>query len=169
MENPNENYSEHKEKPDEIGDLLNTASESTILFEGTLDPLNITDYGNLYENNQDITLINETELNTTYFLDDGNGWQVNNISNTILNIQDTRNWINNSGFRDIEIYKDWLHHPVNCLKGSHVNEFATHIHNVAAQQPLRDQLQTNAKKLACEHDISHTVEMLASLYESLIT
>ena len=71
--------------------------------------------------------------------------------------------------RDIEIYKDWLHHPVNCLKGSHVNEFATHIHNVAAQQPLRDQLQTNAKKLACEHDISHTVEMLAALYESLIT
>jgi 1,2-diacylglycerol-3-alpha-glucose alpha-1,2-glucosyltransferase len=70
--------------------------------------------------------------------------------------------------RDIEIYEDWLHHNNNCLKGYCVDEFAAHIRTAAFDQALCGNLQKNAKELARKHDINITVNMLASLYESLI-
>ncbi len=79
---------------------------STIMFQGIELPLNITDYGNLYKTNQKINLNNENELNLTYYLDEIHDWKVSKIENSISNIQDTRNWINNSDFLSTVIYKN---------------------------------------------------------------
>ncbi len=77
---------------------LKLANGDSILFQGIENALNITDYGNLYELNQEVSLDNEEELNLTYYLDDVNSWKVSQIDNSIINIQDTRNWNNNTDF-----------------------------------------------------------------------
>ena len=86
---------------------LKIASDDSILFQGTEIPLNITDYGNLQENNQDISLNNEDVLNLTYYLDDEHDWKVSKIENSISNIQDTRNWVNNSDLLDVQIQREY--------------------------------------------------------------
>ena len=86
-------------------DKLNVAADDPILFQGTEDPLNITDYGNLYKSDQEVSLTNEEELNLSYYLDDVNNWKISKIENSITNIQDTRNWVNNSDIESITIFK----------------------------------------------------------------
>jgi len=69
--------------------------------------------------------------------------------------------------RDIDIYKDLFAHHTNCLKGATAVDFTAHIRAVASDATLCSTLKENAKKLALEHDVSHTVNMLVDLYESL--
>ncbi len=83
--------------------LDNSAADS-ILFQGTEEPLNITEVGNLYNNSQEITLNNEEIINLTYYLDDFHNWKVSKIENSIENVQDTRNWVNNSGFKPVTVF-----------------------------------------------------------------
>ncbi len=84
---------------------LKNANEESYFFQGTEPPLNITDYGNLYNKNHHISLENQEKLNVTYNLDDVHDWEASKIETSIKNIQDKRNWINNSGFFSPIIYR----------------------------------------------------------------
>lgn len=91
-------------------DLLKIANGKNQLFEGTLNPLNITDYGTLYNTSQEISLSDKAEINLKYYLDDYHGWKVSQINNTISQIEDTRMWVNNSGFLPISTYIVYENH-----------------------------------------------------------
>ncbi|MFX1426442.1 MAG: hypothetical protein ACFFBE_08315, partial [Promethearchaeota archaeon] len=84
---------------------LKISNGNPILFEGTEQSINITDNGNLFKNNQHISLENQELLNINYYLDDIHGWKASKIETSIRNIQDKRNWINNSGFQSPTIYR----------------------------------------------------------------
>ena len=77
------------------------ADADSVLFEGNEISLNITDYGNLYDNNQEVALTDQEELNLTYYLDDVHDWKVSKIETNIRNIQDTQSWVNDSNFESI--------------------------------------------------------------------
>jgi len=81
------------------------ADNPSVLFEGNENALNITDYGNLYDYNQEVSLSNQEEFNLTYYLDDVNSWKISTIENKISNVKDTRNWANNSDFIPANIYR----------------------------------------------------------------
>ena len=81
------------------------ADADSVLFEGNEISLNITDYGNLYDNNQEVSLSNQEELNLNYYLDDVHNWKVSKIENQIHNIQDTREWVKNNDYLDVNTYR----------------------------------------------------------------
>jgi len=89
----------------DYNDNLESANGETILFEGIGSPLNINDTGILYNMNQEISVSNEEELNLSYYLDETNNWKVDRIETSINNLQDTRNWVNNSGFQPVQIFR----------------------------------------------------------------
>jgi len=70
--------------------------------------------------------------------------------------------------RDIEIYKDWLIHGENCLKGKNVDEFVDAIEKIAVDKNLMKKIADNAYKMAREQDISKTISALIEIYEELI-
>ncbi len=105
---------------------IDSASEPNIMFAGNEVALNITDYGNLYKANQEISVNNQEEVNLTYYLDDIHNWQISKIQTEINNIQDTRMWVNNSDFLPIIIFR--------------VNE--THENSPHPYQSNRGKLQT---------------------------
>jgi hypothetical protein len=78
------------------------ADADSVLFEGNEISLNITDYGNLYKYDQEVSLTNQEELNLNYYLDDVHDWEISNIDLNIKNIQDTRDWINESDFYELD-------------------------------------------------------------------
>ncbi len=88
-------------------DIASDLSTQSTIFEGALDPLNISDYGNLYSLNQEIQLNDQEDYNLSYYLDDVHDWSVSKIEHTIDNIRDTRNWINNSEFESPNIYRTY--------------------------------------------------------------
>ena len=81
------------------------ADADSILFEGNENALNVTDYGNLYKYNQEVSLTNQEEDNLNYYLDSAHEWKAYKVENTLKNIVDKRNWINNSGFQSPIIYR----------------------------------------------------------------
>ncbi|NHJ20122.1 MAG: hypothetical protein EAX91_04200 [Candidatus Lokiarchaeota archaeon] len=80
----------------------------SVAFEGSEVPLNITDYGNLYVDSQDVSLDNQAELNLNYYLDDVHDWKVSKISTQINNIQDTREWVRNRDFSELDVYRVYV-------------------------------------------------------------
>ncbi|MFX0012813.1 MAG: hypothetical protein ACFE9R_21050, partial [Candidatus Hermodarchaeota archaeon] len=84
---------------------LQSASNPEILFQGNEMALNITDYGNLYKYDQEISVSNQEEVNLTYYLDDVHNWEVSDIEFDIRNLQDERDWVNNSDFLAINVYQ----------------------------------------------------------------
>ncbi len=86
---------------------LKLASDDDILFQGTSNRLNISNYGNLYENNKEISINNQDIVNLTYYLDDAHDWKVSDIKTSISNIEDTRNWVNNSEFKEVQIFRKY--------------------------------------------------------------
>ncbi|TKJ19702.1 MAG: hypothetical protein CEE43_14710 [Promethearchaeota archaeon Loki_b32] len=84
---------------------LESANGETILFEEIGTALNINDTGVLYKSNQEIMISNQEDLNLSYYLDETNNWKVSRIETTINNLQDTRNWVNNSGFQPVTIFR----------------------------------------------------------------
>ncbi len=81
------------------------ADSDSILFEGNEISLNITDYGNLYENNQLISLTSQEELEINYTLDDVHDWEISKIETNIRNIQDTREWVKNNDYSEVSTYR----------------------------------------------------------------
>ncbi len=82
------------------------------IFEGYVDPLSITDYGILYNNSQSISLTSEEDVSLPYYLDDVHDWEALKIENSITNIQDTREWVNNSDFLPRNVYHEDLITPI---------------------------------------------------------
>ncbi|MHA2181861.1 MAG: hypothetical protein ACXAAH_10595, partial [Promethearchaeota archaeon] len=83
------------------------ANGESILFQGVESALNITDYGILFEPNQEIEISNQEEVILSYYLDEDHDWNISNIKNNITNIYDTRNWVNNSGFQPVTVYRKY--------------------------------------------------------------
>jgi hypothetical protein len=81
------------------------ASDPDTLFQGYEPALNITDYGNLYKYNQEVSVNNQQELNLTYYLDETHDWKASQTNISVNFIQDTRNWVNNSGFNAPIIFR----------------------------------------------------------------
>ena len=77
------------------------------LFQGIERHLNITDKGILYKFDQEVLVSNQEELNLTYYLDEEHDWKISEIQTSIDNIQDTRNWINNSEFKSPIIFRNY--------------------------------------------------------------
>ncbi|MHA2010362.1 MAG: hypothetical protein ACW980_23870, partial [Promethearchaeota archaeon] len=77
------------------------------LFQGIENPLNITDKGILYKYDQDVLLSNQEDLNLSYYLDEDHDWKISEIQTSVKNIQDTRNWINNSEFKSPMIFRKY--------------------------------------------------------------
>jgi hypothetical protein len=100
---------------------LNLGSEEEIIFQGIESPLNITDYGKLIKQNQYISLTNQEDVNLSYYLDDDHNWEVSKIETSIKDIQDTRNWVNNSEFKSPIIFRKY--------QISHTNHPYPHPHN----------------------------------------
>lgn len=84
------------------------ADSDSILFKGNEISLNITDYGNLYDDNQDVSLSNQEELDLNYYLDDVHNWEVSKVQTQINNIQDTREWVDNNDYSDVNSYKVYV-------------------------------------------------------------
>ncbi|MHA1240741.1 MAG: hypothetical protein ACTSQU_08085 [Promethearchaeota archaeon] len=81
------------------------ADNPPVLFEGNENALNITDYGNLYKYNQEVSLTNQEELNLTYYLDDVHNWEVSEVETKVRNIQDTRDWVEDNDFSHMNLTK----------------------------------------------------------------
>jgi hypothetical protein len=81
------------------------STQSDVLLQGVVDPLNITDYGNLYKEDQEISVSSDQLKNVTYFLDDSHEWRASKIELNVSKIQDTRDWVNKSGDEEIPIYR----------------------------------------------------------------
>ncbi|MBY9006804.1 MAG: hypothetical protein KGD63_08605 [Candidatus Lokiarchaeota archaeon] len=86
---------------DNINDI-NIKASNNHMFEGNIDPLNITDFGKLYNNSQSISLTNEEEYNLPYFIDTVHDWNASKIENSITNIQDTRDWVYENDFYELD-------------------------------------------------------------------
>lgn len=101
------NITEINGDSDSLSKNPSLADIDSVLFEGNEKGLNITDYGNLYNYDQEVEVNNQESSNITYYLDDIHDWEANQIDNLIYNIQDTRNWVNNSGFKSPTIYREY--------------------------------------------------------------
>ncbi|NVM45334.1 MAG: hypothetical protein HWN79_10485, partial [Candidatus Lokiarchaeota archaeon] len=80
---------------DNFSQIPSIADTDSVLFEGNEISLNITDYGNLYETDQQIDVTNQETLNLTYYLDNVHNWEVSEVETQINNIQDERDWVDN--------------------------------------------------------------------------
>ena len=88
-----------------FNDLPSLSDASVPIFEGYEEPLNVTDYGNLYENNQQVSLTSQEDLEINYYLDDVHDWEISKIETHINNIQDTREWVKNSDYSEVNTYR----------------------------------------------------------------
>ncbi|KKL93825.1 hypothetical protein LCGC14_1870800, partial [marine sediment metagenome] len=86
---------------------LKINNNNNYLFQGIENPLNVTDKGILYKFDQEVLVSNQEELNLTYYLDEEHDWKISEIQISIDNIQDTRNWINNSEFKSPTIFRKY--------------------------------------------------------------
>ncbi|TXT58828.1 MAG: hypothetical protein BAJALOKI2v1_300043, partial [Promethearchaeota archaeon] len=105
MHHPNHNGSILSNDHIHLSQDNETAAEESVIFQGNASALDITDYGNSYHLDQEVSVNNESERNLEYYLDSQHGWKVSKIENQISNIQDTRNWINNGSFFKPNIYR----------------------------------------------------------------
>jgi hypothetical protein len=92
-------------KIETIDHKIKPSSGTDTLFQGTQLPLNITDYGNLYKHDQEVLVNNQHEVNVTYYLDDAHDWHISKVASNISNIQDERDWVNNSDFIPITVFR----------------------------------------------------------------
>ena len=84
-------------------------SSTPDLFNGVENALNITDSGVLFEENHGVSLSNQESTNLTYFLDDVHNWKSSEINFTVQNIHDTREWVSDADYFDIETpYRKYL-------------------------------------------------------------
>ncbi|MBY9009452.1 MAG: hypothetical protein KGD74_06270 [Candidatus Lokiarchaeota archaeon] len=104
------NITEIDREFNEFSQLPLLANTDPIIFEGNENALNITDCGNLYKDDQQVEVTNQEAVNLTYYLDDVHDWEVSKVSTEITNIQDTIEWVNNSDFLPVTIYKVYETH-----------------------------------------------------------
>jgi glycosyltransferase involved in cell wall biosynthesis len=71
--------------------------------------------------------------------------------------------------RDLEVYRDWLVHGENCLKGRSAAEFASHLGALADDPELYGRLSEGAERLAEAHRLDRVGAHLCRLYDSVVT
>ena len=98
----NPNIKENNNNLNAFNEIFKLADDNLNLIEGKLNPLNITDYGNLYNNSQSVSLTNQEDINLNYYLDDNHGWKVSEIRAHVSNIQDTRDWVAEKDFYELD-------------------------------------------------------------------
>lgn len=84
-----------------IGQDNDIVNEDSIIFEGNASALDITDYGNSYQLDQEVSVNNESETKLEYYLDSQHGWKASKIENKVSNIHDNRDWVQNGGLRPL--------------------------------------------------------------------
>ena len=105
---PNSNIIPEKDRDfNDFSQIPLLADSDSVLFEGNENALNITDYGNLHKYEQQVAVSNQGSVNLTYYFDDMHDWEASRIDNLIYDIQDTRNWVNNSGFKSPTIFREY--------------------------------------------------------------
>jgi len=87
---------------DELRKNTLKTSNTQNLFEGVESALNITDSGVLFEENQEVSLSSQEPINLTYFLDDVHDWRSSEINFTVLDIHDTREWVSDADYFELE-------------------------------------------------------------------
>ncbi|MFX0020859.1 MAG: hypothetical protein ACFE9S_00915 [Candidatus Hermodarchaeota archaeon] len=81
---------------------LKNSNGEDYIFQGIEDSLIINDTGNLYDLNQEISVSNQVELNISYYLDDIHEWKASKIQTNVRNIQDTREWVKNNDYYELD-------------------------------------------------------------------
>ncbi|MCD6227296.1 glycosyltransferase family 4 protein [Candidatus Micrarchaeota archaeon] len=69
--------------------------------------------------------------------------------------------------RDIPVYRDWLFHEENVLKGMNNKEFITLITMLSEDDGLKKKLVSNGRRLAEKHDLKNIGLRLKKIYEHL--
>ena len=70
--------------------------------------------------------------------------------------------------RDLPVFREWLTHGHDCLVGTNVEEFATHIKSLADDQGLADKIGKEACQSARKHhDIDKASASLVGIYREL--
>ena len=70
--------------------------------------------------------------------------------------------------RDLDVYRDWLVHGENCLKGRSAAEFASHLGSLAEDPELHARLSQGAERLAEAHRLERVGAHLCRLYDGLL-
>lgn len=70
--------------------------------------------------------------------------------------------------RDLDVYRDWLVHGENGLKGRSVNDFVRHLRALADDPELHAQLSQGAERLAEAHRLERVGADLCRLYDRLL-
>ena len=70
--------------------------------------------------------------------------------------------------RDLDVYRDWLVHGENCLKGCSVADFDRHLRALADDPELYARLSQAAESLAEAHRLERVGARLCRLYEELL-
>ncbi len=83
--------------------ILLNANGEPVLFEGIESSLIINDSGNLYDFSQEISVLNQEETNISYYLDDIHEWKASKIQTSVKNVYDTREWVQNNDFYELDI------------------------------------------------------------------
>ncbi|MFX0178768.1 MAG: hypothetical protein ACFE78_01185 [Candidatus Hodarchaeota archaeon] len=99
----NPNIKKHNNDNSNIfNEIFKPADSNSNLIEGKLNPLNVTDFGNLYNTSQCVSLTSQEELNLNYYLDDSHGWKVSQIDASVSNIQDKRDWVAEKNYYELD-------------------------------------------------------------------
>ncbi len=69
--------------------------------------------------------------------------------------------------RDIPVYEEWVQDGVHCMKARTDAEFASKLMQILDDASLRGKMAAGALRLAEEHDMKKTAQMLKELYEEL--
>ncbi|MCD6398613.1 MAG: glycosyltransferase family 4 protein [Candidatus Aenigmarchaeota archaeon] len=70
--------------------------------------------------------------------------------------------------RDIPVYKNWLYHGENCLKGKKTADFVKNIERLLGNERLRQKLVKNSRELAEKNDLRKISKQMISIYENLL-
>ncbi len=70
--------------------------------------------------------------------------------------------------RDIPVYKDWLFHNKNCLKGVNTDDFVKNIRLLVKDKKIRKKMIKEGKNLASKNDLNLMTKKLIKNYENLL-
>ncbi|HOJ88322.1 MAG TPA: glycosyltransferase family 4 protein [Pseudothermotoga sp.] len=70
--------------------------------------------------------------------------------------------------RDIPVYRDWLQHGVNCMKGHSNEEFEEIINTLISNKDLARKIASGGREVALQRDLSEIGKMLLKTYESVL-
>ena len=70
--------------------------------------------------------------------------------------------------RNLPVYKTWLFHEKNCMKGESTEDFVDCIRRVLENKRLENRLVERGLRLSRENDVNKTIKQLIGHYENLL-